>query len=85
MATAYMKADWAPYRFRFGDASWIYSFGYAPESRPGIYDYARGTPVKMNPKAVFEEIKVTPPHDGKYDFYLDFSGDVPVTYVREHR
>ena len=38
MATAYMKADWAPYRFRLGDAKWIYSFGYA--SRPGIYDYA---------------------------------------------
>ena len=85
MATAYMRVDWAPYKFRFGDAKWIYSFGYAPESRPGIYDYARGTPVKMNPKAVFEEIKVTPPHDGKYDFYLDFSGDVPVTYVMEHR
>ena len=85
MATAYMKVDWAPYKFKFGDANWITNFGYAPESRPGIYDYARGTPIKMNPKAVFEEIKVTPPHDGKYDFYLDFSGDVPVTYVREHR
>ena len=85
MATAYMKVDWAPYKFKFGDASWITNFGYAPESRPGIYDYARGTPVKLNPKAVFEEIKVTPPHDGKYDFYLDFSGDVPVTYIREHR
>lgn len=83
MATAYMKVKWAPYKFRFGDAKWIYSFGYA--SRPGIYDYARGTPVKLNPKAVFEEIKVTPPHDGKYDFYLDLSGDVPVTYIREHR
>ncbi|MBQ1872466.1 MAG: SEL1-like repeat protein, partial [Succinivibrionaceae bacterium] len=85
MATAYMRADWAPYKFKFGDASWITNFGYAPESKPGIYDYARGTPIKMNPKAVFEEIKVTPPHDGKYDFYLDFSGEVPVTYIREHR
>ena len=25
------------------------------------------------------------PHDGKHDFYLDFSGNVPVTYVSEHR
>lgn len=87
MATAYMKVDWAPYKFKFGDASWTSgtNFGYAPESKPGIYDYAGGSPVKLNPKAVFEEIKVTPLHDGKYDFYLDFSGDVPVIYVREHR
>ena len=56
--------------------------GYAPEPKPGIYDYAGGSPVKLNSKAVFDEIKVAPPHDGKHDFYPDFSGGVPVTYVR---
>lgn len=85
MATAYMRVDWAPYKFRFGDAKWTSgtNFGYASESRPGIYIYG-GTPLRLSSDAVFDEIKVTPPHDGKYDFYLDFSGDVPVTYVREH-
>ena len=39
MATAYMKADWASYRFRFSDAKWTFgtSLGYAPEPKPGIY------------------------------------------------
>lgn len=89
-ATAYMKADWAPYRFRFSDAKWTLgtNFGYARESYPGVYDYEKGTPIRLNPKSDYmgvEEIKVTPPHDGDYDFFLDISGDVPVTYVMEHR
>jgi len=87
MATAYMKVDWAPYKFKFAGAAWAAgsNFGYAPESTPGVYDFASGTPIRLNPNSVFEEIKVTPPHDGLYDFYLDVSGDVPVTYIREHR
>ena len=87
MATAELKVDWAPYKFKFGDASWTAgtNFGYASESKPGIYDFAKGTPIKLNPNAVFEEVKVTPPHDGKYDFYLDASGDGPVVYIKEHK
>lgn len=43
MATARMKADWAPYRYRFSDAKWTPGtrFGYASESYPGVYDYEK--------------------------------------------
>ena len=91
MATARMETDMAPYKFRFCDADCTpgTSFGYAPESKPGVYDFAKGTPIRLNPHTRFsgenEVIKVIPPHDGMYDFYLDVSGGVLVTYVREHR
>jgi len=91
MATAYMRAYLAPYKFRFCDADCTpgTSFGYAIESKPGVYDFDRGTPIRLNSNTRFsgenEVIKATPPHDGLYDFYLDVSGDIPVTYIREHR
>ena len=86
-ATAYMRVNSGLYKFQFSDAKWTHGtiFGFAPESKPGVYDFASGTPIRLDSDGVFGEIKVTPPHDGNYDFYLDFSGDVPVTYVREHR
>ena len=85
----------APYGFMFGDAPRCTPgtcFGPVFESRPGVYDYSKGNPMRLRPNAMYSsswkdgnEIIVAPPHDGRYDFYLDVSGDVPVTYIREHR
>ena len=87
MATAYMKVDWAPYKFKFGDASWTSgtNFGYAPESKPGIYDYAGGSPVKLNPKAVFEEIKVTPLHDRARSYMTVIDLLHNLTYIKNYK
>ncbi len=83
VATAELKVDWAPYKFKFADAGWSSGTNFGYRDQPGVFEWG-GEPVILNPKSVFEEVKVTPPADGLYDFYLDVSGTDPVTYVKEH-
>ncbi|MBP3749307.1 MAG: pullulanase [Ruminobacter sp.] len=83
VATAELKVDWAPYKFKFADAGWSAGTNFGYRDQPGVYEMG-GEPVALNPKSVFEEVKVTPDADGEYDFYIDVTGDVPVTYVKKH-
>lgn len=82
-ATAELKVDWAPYKFKFADAGWSAGTNFGYKDQPGVFEWG-GDPIVLNPKSVFEEVKVTPPADGKYDFFIDVSGEEPVTYVKEH-
>jgi len=83
VATAELKVDWAPYKFKFADAGWSAGTNFGYRDQPGVYEMG-GEPVALNPKSVFEEVKVTPDADGEYDFYIDVTGEVPVTYVKKH-
>ena len=82
-ATAEMVVDWAPYKYKFADSAWTpgTNFGYATESAPGVFEFG-GAPIVLNPNSKFEEVKVTPPADGRYDFFLEKQGDKFVTYVK---
>lgn len=84
VATAELKVDWAPYKYKFGDAAWTPGTNFGYKEQPGVITVG-GDPLALNPKAVFEEVKVTPPEDGLYDFYLDTTGESPVTYVKKHQ
>ncbi len=83
-ATAELKVDYAPYKYKFADSAWTpgTNFGYSSESAPGVFEWG-GDPIILNPNSKFEEVKVTPPADGKYDFYIEKQGDKFVTYVKE--
>jgi hypothetical protein len=83
-ATAELKVDWAPYKFKFADAGWTSGTNFGYKDQPGVFEWG-GEPIVLNPKSIFEEVKVTPPADGLYDFYIDVSGEFPVTYVKEHQ
>ncbi len=83
MATAELKADWAPYKFKFADAGWTAGTNFGYKEQPGIFELG-GEPVVLNPKSVFEEVKFSPAEDGLYDFYIDVTGEAPVTYVKKH-
>ena len=78
VATAELKVDWAPYKFKFADAGWSAGTNFGYRDQPGVFEMG-GEPVALNPKSVFEEVKVTPDADGEYDFYLDVTGASPVT------
>ncbi len=82
-ATAELKVDWAPYKFKFADAGWTSGTNFGYKEQPGVYEFG-GDPVVLTGKSIFEEVKVTPPSDGLYDFYFDISGKDPVTYVKPH-
>ena len=84
VATAELKVDWAPYKFKFADCAWTPGTNFGYRDQPGVYEFG-GDPVVLNPNSKFEEVKVTPPADGLYDFYIDVSGAEPVTYVKEHK
>lgn len=83
-ATAELKVDWAPYKFKFADVGWTSGTNFGYKDQPGVFEWG-GEPIVLNPKSIFEEVKVTPPADGLYDFYIDVSGEFPVTYVKEHQ
>lgn len=84
VATAELKVDWAPYKYKFADASWTpgTNFGYSSESAPGVYEWG-GNPIVLNPSSKFEEVKITPPADGVYDIYLEKQGDKFITYAKD--
>ena len=83
-AKAELKVDWAPYKYKFADASWTpgTNFGYSSESAPGVYEWG-GNPIVLNPSSKYEEVKITPPADGVYDIYLEKQGDKFITYAKD--
>ena len=83
MASAELNVDWAPYKYKFADSAWTAGTNFGYKDQPGIYEYG-GEPVVLNPKSIFEEVKFTPPENGIYDFYIDVTGEAPVTYVKKH-
>ncbi|SPT71778.1 Uncharacterised protein [Anaerobiospirillum thomasii] len=64
-----LRADWAPYRFKFADSAWSSgsNFGYA--APPGVL-HVDGPKVKLNAASRFEELSFSPDEDGNYRFCL---------------
>lgn len=64
-----LRADWAPYRFKFADANWSSgtNFGYA--NPPGILREGSAR-VELNPDSRFEELLYYPSRDGVFRFCI---------------
>ena len=75
-----LKADGNAYEFKFGDAMWSAgtNCGYLGEEDKVVTFEKKS---KANCSSVFENFHFTPTEDGKYAFFLDNSGEVPLVYV----
>lgn len=64
-----LRADWAPYRFKFADANWSAgsNFGYA--NPPGILREG-SSEVELTPNSRFEELQYYPSRDGVFRFCI---------------
>lgn len=71
---ATLRADWAPYKFKFADEKWLAGTNFGYLNPPGVIrDGSR--PVELNPNSRFEEISYYPKEDGAYRFCLIPSND----------
>lgn len=66
---ATLRSDWAPYKFKFADASWSSGYNYGYFNPPGALRL-HSAPQKLNPKSRFEELSFYPEKDGIYRFCL---------------
>ncbi len=68
-----LRADWAPYRFKFADANWSAgsNFGYA--NPPGILREGSSA-IELNPNSRFEELQYYPSGDGVFRFCITEDG-----------
>lgn len=80
--SAELVADGNPYEWKFADGAWSAgtNFGY---KKSGDYDgtIKVGEKIEVNPNAAFENLKFTPEADGVYNFFLDWRGEKPYTYI----
>ncbi|WP_411993596.1 hypothetical protein [Agarivorans sp. DSG3-1] len=74
-------ADGQPYEWKFGDAAWQCgtNFGFLA----GEAEIKIGDRRQLNKCSAFDNFKFTPEVDGVYRFYLDWSEEIPVTYVEK--
>lgn len=72
MSKAELVADGQPYEFKFADGAWTSgtNCGYKTKEDEVI---ELGKPAKSNCSSAFENFKFTPPENGVYDFYIDFT------------
>ncbi len=77
-----LRADWAPYRFKFADAQWSEgrSFGFAEP--PGFLREG-SAPVKLNRFSRFEDLRYYPAKDGVYRFCVEQDDDEYYVSVTE--
>lgn len=75
-----LRSDWAPYRFKFADASWSNgtNFGYAEP--PAVLREGSGR-ARLNPQSRFEELRYIPQEDGIYRFCVIYDGSTPYATV----
>lgn len=66
---ATLRADWAPYKFKFADADWTDGSNFGYRNPPGIL-HEGSTPVELSANSKFEEISFYPKSDGVYRFCL---------------
>lgn len=65
-----LRADWAPYRFKFADPAWTEGSNFGFAQAPGILREG-SSPVKLNPFSRFEELRYYPSADGVYRFCIE--------------
>ena len=68
-ASSLLRADWAPYRFKFADDSWTQGTNFGFAEPPGTL-YVDSGQVRLNPSSRFEELQFYPREDGTYRFCL---------------
>lgn len=75
-----LRADWAPYRFKFADANWTdgTNFGYAT---PPAVIREGAAPTRLNPQSRFEELRYEPKIDGIYRFCMVYKSGIPYATV----
>jgi hypothetical protein len=82
---AALRAEWAPYKFKFADEYWSKGANYGYMEGPG--ELSDGSaPVKLNPESKFEDLKLNITKDGIYRFCLvkkDDGAYATVKFVRE--
>ncbi|SFS77510.1 hypothetical protein SAMN02910357_01776 [Succinivibrio dextrinosolvens] len=66
---ATLRADWAPYKFKFADADWSEGSNFGYRNPPGIL-HEGSFPVELSSNSKFEEISFYPKSDGVYRFCL---------------
>ena len=66
---ANLRADWAPYKFKFADENWTNGSNFGFLNPPGVYRQG-SRPIELNPNSKFEEISFYPKTDGVYNFCL---------------
>jgi len=66
---ATLRADWAPYKFKFADADWSDGSNFGYRNPPGIL-HEGSAPVELSANSKFEEISFYPKSDGVYRFCL---------------
>lgn len=73
-ALATLRADWAPYKFKFADKDWSEGTNFGFLNPPGVLrEGARA--IELTPNSNFEEISYYPKADGVYRFCLIPRGD----------
>ncbi len=82
-STVELTADGQPYELKFGDAGWSSgtNCGYLSQEEDQVLEFGKKS--KANCSSVFENFKFTPPETGKYDFFIDFGGEVPTVSVEK--
>lgn len=69
-----LRADWAPYRFKFADKDWSAGSNFGFATPPGILREG-SAPVELNPNSRFEELRFYPKKDGIYRFCINLDDD----------
>jgi len=83
-ASAELVADGNPYEWKFADGAWSAgtNFGYEKSGDfDGTIKVGVENKVAVNPNSAFENLKFTPEKDGVFNFFLDWRGEKPYTYI----
>ena len=73
-ALAPLRADWAPYRFKFADPAWTNGANFGFAQAPGVLREG-SSPVLLNRFSRFEELRYFPSEDGVYQLCISFDWD----------
>lgn len=68
-ASSLLRADRAPYRFKFADDAWSAGTNFGFAEPPGTL-YVDSGRVRLNPGSRFEELQFYPREDGTYRFCM---------------
>lgn len=64
-----LRADWAPYRFKFADSAWTAGSNFGFAEPPGVMREGSAR-MPLNPASRFEELRFYPNSDGVYRFCI---------------
>ncbi|WP_143075417.1 pullulanase [Succinivibrio dextrinosolvens] len=70
---ATLRADWAPYKFKFADADWTDGSNFGYRNPPGVL-HEGSAPIELSSNSKFEEVSFYPKSDGVYRFCLIKNG-----------